>query len=106
MDGESTNGGMAKSMMETGSAAWKRVKGFGKTPKVIITLANGKIQKLMDLESMFGQMVTNMKVNGSASWNMEEELKLLLMETNIVENTTKEHQMAKELINGRMDLFT
>lgn len=37
---------------------------------------------------------------------MEEELKLLLMETNIVENTTKEHQMAKELINGRMDLFT
>ncbi len=37
---------------------------------------------------------------------MDEELKLLLTETNIVENTTREPQMAKEHINGRMDLFT
>ena len=105
MDVVFMNGEMAKFTMVTGSTEWKKAKDFGKTPKVIITSVNGKILKLMGMESMYGRMVTNMKVNGLTLWNMAEEQKHLLMETNIVENTIKEPQMVKELINGKMDLF-
>lgn len=106
MDAGSTNGEMAKFMMVTGSTEWKKDRDFGKTPKEIITSENGKILKLMGMEFMYGQMVTNTKANGLTLWNMVEEQKHLLMETNIVENTTREPRMVKELINGKMDLFT
>ena len=84
---ESMNGETEKYMMVNGLMEWKKAKDFGRIRRVIIILESGRTLKLMDMGSMYGQMVTNMKVNGLDLWSMDEGQKHLQMGTNTVAST-------------------
>ena len=42
----------------------KKATGFGRVTKAILTLASGKVPRLMAMECIFGLMGIAMKVNG------------------------------------------
>jgi len=64
MEEESMNGGTVRYMMEIGQQDSKKDKAFGRTPKEIIILENGKILRLMVMVYISGLMETSMKASG------------------------------------------
>lgn len=65
-------------------------------------LANGKMIRLMDMDSIFTQMVQDMKVIGKKTNNMEKEKKYGLMELVMKETTMKEEKMDLADFNGQI----
>lgn len=63
---ESTNGRMVKSMMENGIMGLSKDMECGRDWQETLTLVNGRIPKLMAMESILGKMVTGMKENGKS----------------------------------------
>jgi hypothetical protein len=55
---------MVRFMMENGKMESKKVTGFGKEYLAILTLASGRIVKLMDMEFINGKMGISMKASG------------------------------------------
>ena len=62
---ESIFGLMGKFMMASGRRVLNMGMVYGKVVRAILMLVNGNSHKLMDMVSIFGQMETGMKENGS-----------------------------------------
>ncbi len=62
---ESTFGRMEKFMMDNGKKVLNMDMVYGKEHKEILMLVNGNFHSLMDMGSIFGQMVIGMKENGN-----------------------------------------
>jgi hypothetical protein len=75
---------------------------FGKASLAIVTLENGKIAKLMDMESIRGRMVTDMRENGRTVSKMGKAQTFLQMEIHSMASTNWGNQMGTVNINGRM----
>ena len=59
---------------------------------------------LKELEDMYGQMESFMKVNGSMEWNMVQECGKVLKETRTLDNGNLVKQMDMEFMYGSMEI--
>ena len=79
----STTGIMERAMKENGQMEWKMGQEYGEVPKAIPTLANGKMERLLDMVCIHGSMVIGTKANSWIVWSMDKGYRSLLMETTI-----------------------
>jgi len=79
---------------------------FGEAFKEILSLVNGRIVKLKDMEYILGLMVIGMKVSGRNALEMVMVLIFLQMEISIQVNIKMENLKVLECINGQMEIRT
>jgi hypothetical protein len=103
---EHISGGMAKSMMVSGTKAKSPAMVSGKASMGIPISASGKIARQKAMEFMYGLMEIDMKESGTCVSDMEMELTSLQMEITIPANTCRESHPDLVNTNGQTETPT
>jgi len=99
-------GETVKFMMENGIKDSNKVMEYGKEYIRIRILVSGRILRHMVMEFIHGQMVINMRVNGTCASNMAKEQTHLQPVKVITETMLMASLKEKVNTNGKMDKYT